>query len=112
MIAMILTRLYTESLTLAESHACIYTLEPGFYYETEDGWLFLHLAILKQGRHMQTRNLHLAVVVGEYYDPGAFWIYGSVVRWNNVLTSIARSNREWLKRSCVQKFSNPRDHEQ
>ena len=52
----------------------------GSDYKTEDGWLFLHLAILKLGRHMQTRNLHLAVVVGEYYDPGAFWIYGSVVR--------------------------------
>ena len=62
---------------------------------------------------MQTRNLDLAVVVGEYYDAGAFWIYGSVVRRrNNVFTSIARSNRERLKWSCMQEFSNPRYHEE
>ena len=62
---------------------------------------------------MQTRNFNLSVVVGEYYDAGGFRIYGGVVRRrNNVLTSIARSNRERLKRSCVQKFSNPLYHEQ
>jgi hypothetical protein len=61
---------------------------------------------------MQSCDLDRPPVVKEYEDASGFRMYCRMIRCrNDILASIARSNRECFKRSRVQEFSNSGNHE-